>query len=147
MAGWNDIIHSNLVLAEKGESLDLDIVSQARKHTTELKLMILVYNIFLRRRNLIHRYQLLHPHVMGSMPFRFTYQDNSPGGQLPRGRLPPDDSPAGRLPRRTTPPQDDSPEDDSPAGRLPRRTTPRRTTPPQDVSPGGQLPAGRIPRR
>ena len=41
-----------------------------RKQTTELNLLILV-SFFLRRRCLIHWYQLLRPHIMGSMPFHF----------------------------------------------------------------------------
>ena len=64
------------------------------------------------------------------MFWKYAYQDNSPGGQLPRGRLPTDDSPGGLLP----------PEDDSPAGRLPRRTSP-----PEDDSLGGRLPRRTTP--
>ena len=41
-----------------------------RKQTTELKLLSLV-SFFFRRRYLIFWYQLLHPCIMGSMPFRF----------------------------------------------------------------------------
>ena len=40
------------------------------KQTTKPKLLILISH-FLRRRYLINWYYLLHPHIMGSIPFRF----------------------------------------------------------------------------
>ena len=61
-------------LSWKGNILGLDIVSQnvpyIEKQITEPKIADLGI-IFLRRSYLIHRYQLLHPLIVGSIPFRF----------------------------------------------------------------------------
>ena len=68
MTSQNDI-HSHLVLSEKENfwALTLSHKMCPRKQTTEPKLLILV-SIFLRS-YLIHWYQLLHPHILGSMLF------------------------------------------------------------------------------